>query len=225
MYTIIDYYLAATKLYRFVFEAHNPLFSLTSTTICRGGIAYRQSNTPIAAPNCAIQYGTVYRCHSCRLARFKPLCSIQKVANIEDDTSSDACEVFQIATVAGGMRYVKIDRGRRLVQLAINAEAPRLLHYATQLGWRPNFAGFVLEDGYVSGPGMAGTVLPPPWADDFAEAHEKKGAGSLKSWQTFVARPAAKSLCGPAAVPHPNTTVSGGQRLLVLGSAALTPSL
>lgn len=144
--------------------------------------------------------------------------SIQKVANIEDDISSDACEVFRFSTVDDEIRHVKIDRGKsrdlkyvyrvllranaalpsntgdahRLVQQAIDTEAPSRLHYATCLGWRPKLDGFVLWDEFISGAGTEGTVLAPTWAEQFAQDHLKK-AGTLKSWQTLVAQPAAAS--------------------------------
>jgi Domain of unknown function (DUF927) len=66
------------------------------------------------------------------------------------------------------------------------------LHYATRLGWRPNFDGFVLWDKSINTPGAAGMVLPPAWAQQFGADHIKR-SGTMKAWQRQVAKPAAMS--------------------------------
>lgn len=144
--------------------------------------------------------------------------NIQKVANIEDDTSSDAFEVFQFITVDGDTRHIKIDRGqsrnlkyvyrallranaalpadddeaRRLVQQAIDAETTKRLHYATRLGWEKKYSGFMLWNEFIGTQATGGKVLAPPWSETFSSDHVKT-MGTLTGWRKFVAKPAARS--------------------------------
>jgi hypothetical protein len=143
---------------------------------------------------------------------------LQKVANIDDELSCEAFEVFQFLTVDQEIRHIQIDRGRSrnpkyvyrellranaalppndaearcLVQQAIDVEAPSRLHYATRLGWRPSLDGFVLWDKFIGTPTTTGKVLPPNWAEHFSDNHISM-LGTLKSWRTSVAKPAARS--------------------------------
>ncbi|WP_428492499.1 DUF927 domain-containing protein [Rhodopila sp.] len=143
---------------------------------------------------------------------------LQKVANIDDELSFEAYEVFQFLTVDQDIRHIRIERGRsrnvnyvyrellranaalpsndaearRFVQEAIAAETPKRLHYATHLGWRPNLNGFVLCDECIGTPTAVAAVLPPKWVEEFSDNHIST-LGTLKSWQGSVAKPAAKS--------------------------------
>lgn len=159
--------------------------------------------------------------------------AVQKVANLEDEVSCNAYEVFQFTSVNADVRHVRIARAharnwryvyralltanaalpaneaeaQHLIELAVNRDSPKRLHHASNLGWRPGLAGFTFWDEYI--PPLKGnrSVLPPIWAERLTHG-QLVSRGSLKAWQKYVA-----------------VRVTASPRLLTLAAAAFAAPL
>ena len=143
---------------------------------------------------------------------------VTKRANLEDEVTLQAYELFDFTTTRGTRRTVQIERSRARdpqsvyrhlldanaalptwqahavaeIQQAIDGPAPPQLRYAARLGWRTDGKGFVLSDSCVGSSGRRRDILPPRRLLT-ARVRVHRRCGSLKHWQQQVAVPACSS--------------------------------
>jgi hypothetical protein len=140
------------------------------------------------------------------------------VANVEDDSTDEAFEVFKYVKVGGrkGTLFVErevaddakqvrlrlrkhnaalspnFDDSMREVKEAIRAQPSRLFRYAASTGWLPDGAGFVTTHRTIDLVNREQTILPPRRLND-AQRCGAKPEGDLAGWKKEVAVPCGYS--------------------------------
>jgi putative DNA primase/helicase len=140
------------------------------------------------------------------------------VANVEDDSTGEAFEVFQFVKVGGRRGRLLLEREiaddvkqvraklRKFnaalspnrqqsiseVEAAIRTQPSRLFRYAASNGWLPDTSGFVTTCETIDSKNRPQKILPPRRLND-ALRRGAKPEGSLEGWKKEVATPAGYS--------------------------------
>ena len=135
-------------------------------------------------------------------------------ANVEEESTGEAFEVFQFVKVGGRRDKLIVERGLadnskqvRLhlrnrnaalapgfnksmheVEAAINAEPLRFLRYAARNGWLDDNTGFVTSSGTIDSKDRQQQILPPRRLNT-AQCRGGKPEGDLEGWIRNVAGP------------------------------------
>ena len=135
-------------------------------------------------------------------------------ANVEDESTGEAFEVFQFVKVGGRRDRLIVERGLaddpkqvrlhlrnrnaalspafnesiREVEAAIRAEPLGLLRYAARNGWLADNTGFVNSSGTIDSKDRQQEILPPRRLNT-AQCRGGKSEGDLQSWIRNVAGP------------------------------------
>jgi hypothetical protein len=135
-------------------------------------------------------------------------------ANVEDESTGEAFEVFQFVKVGGRPDRLIVERGLaddpkqvrlhlrnrnaalspgqdqsiREVETAIRAEPLHLLRYAARNGWLPDKSGFVNSSGTIDSKHRRQEIMPPRRLNT-AQCRGGKPEGNLQGWIRNVAGP------------------------------------
>lgn len=136
------------------------------------------------------------------------------VANVEDDSTDEAFEVFKYVKVGGRRGTLIVERevaddakqvrlrlrkhnaallpnfddSMREVEEAIRAQPSRLFRYAASTGWLPDGRGFVTTYGTIDSANRRQKILPPRRLNA-AQRRGAKPEGDLEGWKKEVAVP------------------------------------
>jgi hypothetical protein len=143
------------------------------------------------------------------------------VANVEDDSTDEAFEVFKYVKVGGRRGTLIVERevaddakqvrlrlrkhnaalstniadSMREVEKAIRAQPSRLFRYAASTGWLPDDTGFVTTHGTIDFVKRRQTILSPRRLND-AQRCGAKPEGDFAGWKKEVAVPCGYSDIG-----------------------------
>jgi hypothetical protein len=135
-------------------------------------------------------------------------------ANVEDEATGEAFEVFKYVRVGGRRDHLLVERevaddakqvrlrlrkhnaalspniveSLREVEKAIRTEPLRLLRYAASTGWLPDGKGFVATHGTIDSVVRQQRILPPRRLND-AQRRGPRPEGDLAGWKKEVAFP------------------------------------
>jgi Domain of unknown function (DUF927) len=146
------------------------------------------------------------------------LARLTHVANVEDDSTDEAFEVFKYVKVGGRRGTLFVERevadeakqvrlrlrkhnaalspifadSMREVEKAIRAQPLRLFRYAASTGWLPDGKGFVTAYGTIDSVNRRQKILPPRRLNA-AQRRGAKPEGDLEGWKKEVAVPCGYS--------------------------------
>ena len=144
----------------------------------------------------------------------RPIYSVRKVANVEDQLSGNSFEEFEFLKPHGRHGRVLIERDKasdvdhvramllrknallpsnkddanQLVNDTIAEEPKEFRQHAARLGWYKKRA-FIRNTAALGDVGRRITIAPPIWLNDKCAA-EPRERGSLKAWRAKIVRPA-----------------------------------
>lgn len=170
---------------------------------------------------------------------------IRKLANIEDEATGDAYELYVFRKPLNGVGKLRWPRHKAwdvrgfrevligknwaaphdrveaesLVDKAVRSEPRDYWLCAAHVGWRPNFAGFVLHRRVVGAPGGDPILKPPFWLSEHRHV-VLSAQGDLATWIEMVAKPSQFSsrlmLMMSAAFAAPLVRIAGLQPFAIL---------